>query len=55
MRSRIRSKKARDRKKNYLKELEIKVKMLETENFRLQNLLIMTQKEKLNITSNESK
>ena len=55
MKSRIRSKKARIRKKIYIQELEDKVKYLEKENYRLQNLLVMYRREELNKTSDETK
>mmetsp|Transcript_21790 Transcript_21790/g.19313 ORF Transcript_21790/g.19313 Transcript_21790/m.19313 type:complete len:161 (+) Transcript_21790:91-573(+) len=44
---RIRSKRSRDRKKEYFDELENKIKKLEKENFRLQNLLIQYRKENI--------
>ena len=49
-RGRIRSKISRERRKAYVKELEDKIKELQKENFRLQNLLVRYQndKEKIN-------
>ena len=55
MRSRIRSQRARDRKKVYIETLEKKVTDLEIENFRLQNLLAMYRSQELNRTTDESK
>mmetsp|Transcript_16018 Transcript_16018/g.13999 ORF Transcript_16018/g.13999 Transcript_16018/m.13999 type:complete len:98 (+) Transcript_16018:200-493(+) len=55
MNSKIRSKKARDRKKFYIEELEHQVHLLQQENSRLQKLLAIKQNEKLSNTSSESK
>lgn len=50
---RKRSKRARDRKKAYYEELEIKIKHLEEENFRLQNLIVAYRAEKINMVDEE--
>jgi len=54
MKSRIRSRKARERKKIYIDELETKIRTLEAENSRLQNLLIQYKKEESLNTNEES-
>lgn len=51
-RGRLRSKASRDRKKIYLEQLEQRVKELENENFRLQNLLVV-RNEKIDILGEE--
>ena len=45
MRGRLRSKKTRERRKEYVAKLEERIKKLEEENFRLQNLLMNYRKE----------
>jgi len=54
MSSRYRSKKARQRRKLYLQELETKVKELEEENQRLKNLLMKNNKDRTESISNVS-
>ena len=54
-RGRIRSKISRTRRKEYIEELERKVKTLETENFRLQSLIIGYRKENMSIEEGGSK
>jgi len=52
---RIRSQITRKRKKEYLQLLEEKIKKLENENFRLQNLLLNYRKENFEMIDDESK
>ena len=54
MSSRYRSKKARQRRKLYLQELETKVKELEEENQRLKNLLMKDNKDRIESFNNSS-
>ena len=51
----IRSKITRKGKKEYLQLLEEKIKKLENENFRLQNLLLNYRKENFEMKDDESK
>ncbi|CAI2372171.1 unnamed protein product [Moneuplotes crassus] len=55
MNSRMRSRKARQRKKKYLKELELRVKYLEKENIRLQNLVNLKKLEEAKDMSLDSR
>ncbi|CAI2371657.1 unnamed protein product [Moneuplotes crassus] len=48
-RGKQRSKKSRDRKKAYIENLEQRIKELEAENFRLQNLIISYRNDKLDV------
>ena len=53
-RGRIRSKISRDRKKSYIFELENRVKELEKENFRLQNLLVRYRNDRIENTDSST-
>ena len=45
MKGRLRSKNSRDRRKNYISNLEKKIKSLENENFRLQSIILKYRKD----------